>query len=236
MNMSRSSPGAKLSDLLGLTWRPVALAFRPSAPPGINRVNSPKPAGCAYWKLAAEGQCFYTEASDHYDCPIGAHTHGVDLPPEKAKELESTIATMAALEYFRMEEVPGIPRVGKAFGVVVYAPLSDPPCDPDVVLVRGNAKQVMLLGEASRAAGLGHEDVTMGRPTCAMIPMAMQSGRGVNSFGCIGNRVYTELRDDELYYAIPGSRLEEVVGKLETIIKANRELDAWHRARSHLEC
>jgi uncharacterized protein (DUF169 family) len=108
----------------------------------------------------------------------------------------------------------------------------DSPCDPDVVLVRGNAKQVMLLAEASRAAGVGHEDVTMGRPTCAMIPEAMQSGHGVSSFGCIGNRVYTELGDDELYYAIPGPRLREVVDKLDTIIRANQELEGYHRERS----
>jgi uncharacterized protein (DUF169 family) len=225
-----------MSDLLGLKWRPVALAFRPTAPAGVNRVDGPKPAGCAYWRLAADGEVFYTEAPDHYNCPIGAHTHGVDLPQERAKELESTIGTMVGLEYIRMEEIPNIPRVAKPFGVVVYAPLSDSPCDPDVVLVRADAKQVMLLAEATRAAGVGHEDVTMGRPTCAMIPEVMQSGRGVNSFGCIGNRVYTELGDDEHYYAIPGSRLEEVVGKLETIIRANRELEAWHRARSNPTC
>ncbi len=234
--MSLTNQGARLSDLLGLKWRPVALAFRPSAPTGINRVDGPKAAGCAYWRLAADGKVFYTEAPDHYNCPIGAHTHGLDLPPEKAKELESTIGTMVGLEYLRMEEIPDIPHVEKPFGVVVYAPLSDSLCDPDVVLVRGNAKQVMLLGEASRAAGVGHEDVTMGRPTCAMIPMAMQSGGGVNSFGCIGNRVYTELGDDELYYAIPGPRLEAVVDKLETIIRANRELEAWHQERSSCVC
>jgi uncharacterized protein (DUF169 family) len=234
--MSLTTQGARLSNLLGLKWRPVALSFRTTAPAGISRVDAPKPAGCAYWRLASDGAVFYTEASDHYNCPIGAYTHGLDLPPEKAKELESTIGTMVGLEYIRMEEIPDIPRVAKPFAVVVYAPLSDSPSDPDVILVRGNAKQVMLLGEASRAAGVGHEDVTMGRPTCAMIPMAMESGRGINSFGCIGNRVYTELGDDELYYAIPGPRLEAVVDKLETIVGANRKLEAWHQERSSCAC
>jgi uncharacterized protein (DUF169 family) len=234
--MSLTTQGARLSDLLGLKWRPVAVAFRPTAPAGISRVEDPKPAGCAYWRLAADGAVFYTEASDHYNCPIGAYTHGLDLPQEKAKELESTIGTMVGIEYMRTEEIPDIPRVAKPFGVVVYAPIIDSPCDPDVVLVRGNAKQVMLLGEASRAVGVGSEVVTMGRPTCAMIPMAMQSGCGVNSFGCIGNRVYTELGDAELYYAIPGPRLEAVVDKLDTIIRANRQLEAWHQERSSCVC
>ena len=73
----------------------------------------------------------------------------------------------------------------------------------------------------------------MGRPACAMIPEAMRAARGTTSLGCIGNRVYTGLGDDELYFAIPGAKVEEVVRKLETIIEANRILEGYHRARAH---
>jgi hypothetical protein len=24
---------------------------------------------------------FYTEAADHYNCPVGSYTHGIALPP-----------------------------------------------------------------------------------------------------------------------------------------------------------
>jgi hypothetical protein len=43
--------------------------------------------------------------------------------------------------------------------------------------------------------------------------------------------VYTGLGDDELYVAIPGHGVSEVVGKLGTIIAANRELEGFHRSR-----
>jgi uncharacterized protein (DUF169 family) len=231
--MDLTTQGRKLYDLLGLRWPPVALAFRPAAPPGVRRVDTPGPAGCAYWKLAAEGQIFYTEAADHYNCPVGAHTHGVMLPPERAKELESVIETMVGIQYIRMEEVATLPRRDEPFGVAVYAPLAEAPCDPDVVLVRGSARQVMLVAEAARAADIGHDGATMGRPACAMIPEAMRSARGTTSLGCIGNRVYTGLGDDELYFAIPGPKVKEVVRKLETIIEANRILEGYHRARAH---
>src|SRR5205085_6581224 len=112
------------------------------------------------------------------------------------------------------EEVPAIPHRDKPFGVAVYAPLDRAPAEPDVVLVRGNARQVMLLEEAALAAGLGGSPQLMGRPTCAALPAAVQSGRGVASLGCIGNRVYTGLADDELYYALPGRHLAAVVAKL----------------------
>ena len=229
--MSAKSLGARLSQLLALERAPVGIAFLPAAPPGIRRAARPEPAGCAYWKLAADGGVFYTGASDHYNCPVGAYTHGVELPADRAPELEQVVRTMVGLQYIRMEEVSALPRRAEPFGVAVYAPLGDAPVDPDVVIVRGNARQTMLVAEAARAAGIGHEGAAMGRPACAMIPEAMSLARGNTSLGCIGNRVYTGLGDGELYFTIPGPRLEEVVDKLEAIVRANRELEAYHQAR-----
>jgi uncharacterized protein (DUF169 family) len=223
---------SRLSDRLGLRWRPVALTFQATPPSGMRRVDRPQPAGCGYWKLAAEGEVFYTEASDHYHCTIGAYTHGVDLPPEVAGELEATVGTMVGLRYIASDEVASLPRVSDRFGVAVYAPLADSPCDPNVVLVRGDSRQMMLLVEACLAAGLEQKDGLRPRPTCAMIPETMTASKGSLSFSCIGNRVYTGLGDDELYFALPGPKLADVVGQLETILRANTELEVWHRARS----
>jgi uncharacterized protein (DUF169 family) len=101
----------------------------------------------------------------------------------------------------------------------------------DVVLVRGNAKQMMLIAEAAGAAGLSGDGSLMGRPTCAMIPAAMRGGHVTTSLGCIGNRVYTGLGDDEFYAAIPGSQVAPLVDKLATIVTANHELESFHRTR-----
>jgi len=223
--------GARLSELLGLAHPPVAVAFLPEPPPGVSRVAASAPAGCSYWRRATAGEVFYTEAADHLGCTIGAHTHNVTMPPEKAAELQSMVGTMVGLGYLAMAEVPGLPRRAEAFGVAVYAPAAKTPCPPDVVLVRGGARQMMLLAEAARAAGIGHEGATLGRPACAMIPAALAAGRANTSLGCIGNRVYTGLGDDELYVTIPGARLGDVVEALATIVRANEELERFHRAR-----
>jgi uncharacterized protein (DUF169 family) len=113
----------------------------------------------------------------------------------------------------------------------VYAPLAEAPCPPDVVLVRGDARQVMLVAEAAWSAGLRGDVATMGRPACAMVPQAIQSGTGATSLGCIGNRVYTGLAEHELYFAIPGPKLAAVVERLATIVEANRALEAFHTQR-----
>jgi uncharacterized protein (DUF169 family) len=223
---------AQISDLLGLRRPPVAVKVQSSTPEDIPRIDAPATAGCTYWRLAAEGKTFYTEPSDHYGCPIGAHTHGIDLPEETAKELEGLLGTMVELQYIAMEEVAGIPQLEKPPGVVIYAPAAEAAFEPDVVLVCGNAKQMMLLAEAAHLAGLVGEASLVGRPTCAAIPAVMQTGRTATNLGCIGNRVYTELDDDELYFVIAGSQLDTVVEKLITMVKANHELEKFHCGRA----
>ncbi|MFQ5930925.1 MAG: DUF169 domain-containing protein [Nitrospiraceae bacterium] len=223
--------GAQLQELLKLNLPPVGIAFRPTPPSQVRRIETPSPAGCVYWRLAAEGKVFYTEASDHYSCPIGAHTHGVDLPPAVAHELNGLVQKMGGMQYITMQEVQALPRGQGAFGVAVYAPLDDLPCEADVVLVRGSTKQMMLLAEASQSAGIASSGATMGRPTCAVLPQTMQSGQTAASLGCIGNRVYTGLGEGEGYYAIPGRQVSEVVSRLVTMIQANQQLEIFHRSR-----
>jgi uncharacterized protein (DUF169 family) len=222
---------SRLNELLALKRRPVAVRFQQSPPEDLSRIDTSAVAGCTYWKIAAEGQSFYTEAADHYGCPIGAHTHGVDLPEPTAKELEHVVGTMVGLQYIAMAEVPEIPRMEQPFRVAVYAPLADATFDPDVVVVCGSPKQMMLVAEAAHAAGISSDTSMVGRPTCAAIPAVMQSGRSATNLGCIGNRVYTGLEDDELYFVVAGPRLDAIVEKLATIVNANQQLETYHQAR-----
>jgi uncharacterized protein (DUF169 family) len=221
----------RLEELLGLKWPPLAISFRDAPPEGVARIESAAPAGCSYWKLAAGGRVFYTESSDHYNCPVGAYTHGIELPTERREELDRLMGVMLELEYLQEEETATIPRRAETFGVAVYAPWSLSPCEPDVVIVQGNAKQIMLLWEAARGVGIQEDGETMGRPTCAMIPAALQRGRLMTSLGCSGNRVYNELADDQLYAALPAERMAEVINHLETVVEANCQLERFHRER-----
>ncbi|MDE0637029.1 MAG: DUF169 domain-containing protein [Candidatus Poribacteria bacterium] len=221
----------QLQDLLNLETAPVAVTFHESQPDDVSRVEKVEPSGCTYWKRASEGKTFYTEASDHYNCPIGCYTHNVELPDEQMAELEGTLKLMGELGYISMEEVPGIPRRDNPFQNAVYAPLANTTTMPDVVIVSGTPKQMMLLAEAATAAGIGTENGVMGRPTCAVIPAVMQSDKGASSLGCIGNRVYTALSDDDFYFAFPGKHIDVLVEKLETIVSANLALEEYHQQR-----
>ena len=221
---------ANLQQHLGTSLPAVGVAFVQKPPPGVKHAPA-GPASCSYWKLAADGQVFWTDAADHEGCPIGAHTHGVELGEAKKSELMGLVGTMVQLGYLKMEEVPGLPHRKAKLEVAVYGPLATLPVAPDVVLVRGTAAQLMVLVEAAQAAGVAPDAPAMGRPTCAAMPQALESGKPAMSLGCIGNRVYTGLADSEGYVAIPASALEAVAERLPSIARANLELARFHRAR-----
>ncbi|MGD0362862.1 MAG: DUF169 domain-containing protein [Bryobacteraceae bacterium] len=220
----------QLSGALGLTRRPVAVAFLNAPPAGVERFAGVMPSGCSFWRLAAEGRSFYTVAADHYNCPIGSYTHNIALPPERAPELEQTLSLMASLGYVKMEEVPGIPRLPEPPAAVVYAPLGDTPVAPDVVIFAGRPARLMLLGEAALRAGVSANAPLLPRPTCMALPAALAGGV-VTSSACIGNRVYTDLGEDELYAVVPGRDLARVVEALQTVASANAQLAEYHRGK-----
>jgi uncharacterized protein (DUF169 family) len=221
----------ELSRALQLTRRPVAVAFRDAPPAGVTPFTGTEPSGCSFWRLAAAGRSFATVPADHHNCPIGSHTHAITLPASRAAELEQTLGFMTGLGYVRMEEVPGIPVLPRTPGAVLYAPLGETPVDPpDVVLVAGRPGRVMLLLEAAGRAGVATQPGLLGRPTCMALPAALAGGT-VASTGCIGNRVYTDLGDDELYVAVPGRDVARVVAELGTIVAANDALADHHRGR-----
>ena len=215
---------------VSLRHRPVAVTTLKAAPPGVEKFEGVQPSGCSFWRLASQGRTFYTVGADHYNCPIGSHTHNIPLPPERAHELTETLGFMTGIGYIRMEEVPSIPRLAATPGVVVYAPLGDAPIDPDVVLFWGPPGRVMLLQEAAMRAGVAAQLTTLARPTCMVLPAALAHGV-VASTGCIGNRVYTGLDDADLYVAIPGKDIGRVADETRVIRAANDALAEYHRGR-----
>ena len=218
-----------LTTTLGLTRRPVALAFRDDAPAGVAKFTGTQPSGCSFWKLASDGGAFYTVPADHYNCPVGSYTHNIPLPVEREQELPQVLGVMTELGYLRLAEVPGIPRLAKTPGVIIYAPLGETPVEPDAVIVAGRPGGLMLLHEAATRSNIDVQPL-FGRPTCMAIPAAM-SQSVANSFGCVGNRIYTNLSSDEMYSVVSGAQLEALTEQLATIVSANAALTGYHEGR-----
>ena len=161
---------------LGLSRRPVAVAFRDTAPAGVTAFAGAEPSGCSFWRLAAAGPRLLHRARRPLQLPDRQPHPRDPAAAPRAPELEQTLGFMAGLGYVRMEEVPGIPRLPRTPGVVVYAPLGETPVDPDVVLVAGRPGRVMLLMEAAGHAGVTTQPGFLGRPTCMALPAALAGG------------------------------------------------------------
>lgn len=210
--------------------RAVSVSYLSSPPAGVVKFDGITPSSCSFWELALKGEGFYTVASDHLNCPVGAYTQGVDVPADRAQELTETLALMTGIGYIRMDEVPSIPRVESRPSVIYYAPLAHAAVEPDAIIVAGRPAALMRLQEAAASAGAASTLPLLGRPTCMALPAAMAHG-SVMSSGCIGNRVYTGLADDELYLMLPGRRLSEIVQASTRIAAANDALADYHRER-----
>jgi uncharacterized protein (DUF169 family) len=224
----------KFQEKLALKRRPVAVAFLDAAPSGVKAFSGTMPSGCSFWRLASEGGAFYTVPADHFNCAVGSYTHNIPLSPAREKETEQTLGLMFQVGYIKPEEVAGIPRLAKTPAAIVYAPLGATPVDlkssASAVLFACKPSAAMLLNEAAIRAGAGGATPAMGRPTCMGLPLALERGTQM-SLGCIGNRTYTGLGDDELYIIIAGKDLERVAAALDEITSANVALQQYAQGR-----
>ena len=220
----------RIGAAVKLARRPVAVAFVDAAPANVERFAGTEPSSCSFWRLAAEGRVFYTVPESHFNCAVGAHIHNIALSPEREKETEQTLKMMFDLGYVKPEEVPQIPRLAKAPAAIVYAPLGESPVAPDVVLFACKPAGAMLLNEAANRAGVGSGAPALGRPTCMALPASLQHG-AILSLGCMGNRVYTGLGEDEMYFVLRGGDLGAVADALGVITSANAALSDYATGR-----
>jgi uncharacterized protein (DUF169 family) len=209
---------------------PVAVTFLDEVPAHVQRFDGTEPSGCSFWRLAAAGRTFYTVPENHFNCAVGAYTHNIPLSPEREKETEQTLKMMFDLGYVTPEEVPQIPRLPKTPKALLYTPLAESTAVPDVVLFALRPAGAMLLQEAANRAGVSSGAPTLGRPTCMALPASLQHGT-ITSLGCIGNRVYTGLGQDEMYVVLRGKDLPAVAEALKVIGNANSALHDYAQGR-----
>ncbi len=216
-----------ITDSLTLTKPPVAICFADAVPEGVKLFSGVVPAGCRFWQEAAEG-VFATEASHHELCSIGGYTHNLEANP---RDLGDALKVFADLGYVREQDLPLIPVLSRKPKVVVYGPLEAVPLPPDVVMLFVQADQTLILSEASQQLEMGMPPA-MGRPACAVVPQAFNTGRTALSLGCCGARAYLDiLTPNVALYAIPGVMLEAFTERVSALAKANTVLTAFHTIR-----
>jgi uncharacterized protein (DUF169 family) len=150
---------------------------------------------------------------DHFNCAVGAYTQNITLSSEREQETGVTLKMM-------------FDRLAKEPAVVVYSPLGEAPVAPDVVLFACTPRSAMLLNEAANQAGVASGAPPLGRPTCMALPASLQHG-AIFSLGCIGDRVYTGLGENQMYFVVRGQDLEAIADALQVVNRANAALNDY---------
>ncbi len=221
---------SRLQETLGLSAPPIAIGFSDTPPANLERwQGGAVPAGCVFWREAMNGRSFYTVPADHYNCAVGAYTHGIEVP---APQLEDTVKFMVSSEYLRMEEVAGIPTLEKRPGYISYGPAETASFPHDLIIVAAKPAAAMLIYESALRAGAGNALANiLGRPACALLPLVSKTGLASLSLGCMGNRTFTGLPDEELYVCIPSGHWSTVLTRSTEIGRANSAMKQFYRSR-----
>ena len=219
-----------LRALLGLAIAPVAIAFATAPPPDLPRPDGAHPAptpdgrtgaapaGCVFWMRAVE-RSFATNAEDHGNCSVGSYTHGFKTFAEAAKGAD--VAALLDAQWVTPEAAANIPTIAEKPGAVLYGPLADGAFAPDVILLRLNGKQLMLVNDA------WPELRFEGKPQCHIIPLAKESGVVAMSSGCMLSRVRTGMSNNEVTCALPAGKLADFVGRLTTAQSADLKVATY---------
>ena len=219
-----------LTDSLQLTQPPVAVSLVDAVPADVEAWNGASPAGCRFWQEAGS-RVFATSAADHGNCSIGQYTHHLAMSEANQTDLQDALKVFADLTYVRPEDLAALPVLADQPRFVVYGPLAQTPCNADVVLLFVRADQTLILCEASQQLEAGLPPA-MGRPACAVIPQAKNSGRSALSLGCCGARAYLDvLMPDVALYAIPGHSIGAFAERIAALANANGILNKFHQIR-----
>lgn len=217
---------AELREFLHLTVPPIGIAFRDeTSTPGVERIGGPRPeptkdgrtgpvsAPCVFWILGT-GRVFSTLEEDHANCSVGSYTHGFKSLEEVASK--NDIAALTQSGWVGEADFPRVPAVKDKPESIVYGPLDAMPVAPDVVFLRLNARQAMVLDDA--LGGVRFE----GKPQCHVLAIAKDGGETAISIGCMLSRVRTGMSNNEMSCAIPVAKLGETVEALKRNAETER--------------
>jgi uncharacterized protein (DUF169 family) len=220
----------RLTSALHLTTPPVSISFTAAAPADLPAFSAPMPvptadgrtgrvaAGCVFWVHGAS-DTFTTVPEDHGNCSVGSYTHGM-IPLEEAAT-HADVGTLVEAGWVTPDMFPIIPAVSERPGYVTYGPLQETPIDPDVVLLRVNPKQLMVLSDA--LPGLRIE----GKPQCHIVAIAKEQGAPAASVGCILSRTRTGMASTESTCALPGPLLADIVDRIERTAAIDAQVSAY---------
>ena len=215
---------AKLDEFVRPATFPVAVRFlrKGEAPPPKAR----RPLAdmqrhvtvCQGWAIARRYGWTTVLRAEDMKCPLGALVAGFAAPNAFYEEgnlcagmyTADTAAgarTEAEVEKFKPDEIDGI----------VFGPLARANFEPEIVIVYGNAAQVMRLVAAAlyKRGGRIHSSFAA-RMDCSdhlVVPLRTDEPQVI--LPCNGDRIFAGAQDEEMAYTTPWSKVADLIEGLE---------------------
>jgi uncharacterized protein (DUF169 family) len=217
--------GQEMVKRLKIRTSPVAVKLIPQGegiPEGIKRTDEGM-THCQFVDKARRAREEFYTLSENQMCKIGAGAMGLGAVPEdlvsgelyhKEFELFSTLGASRRT----VEMIPTLPP--NSTKAVLYSPLEKTSFIPDVVMVFGNPRQVMLLTQAAmyRLGGRLETNFAGTQSVCSDgVVQTYKEGKIGVTVGCTGSRAYATLTDEEMIMGIPIELVADVVSGLKQI-------------------
>jgi uncharacterized protein (DUF169 family) len=144
------SPGQKqtdmcLKDLLNLEYAPIAIGLGKARPSNIPQLEG-KMEFCRMWTEAQKGKAFFVTAENHI-CLPGMYHLGLRRESNKEAVCRFWVEQVYAFSRNAVEKyVASLPHLNsESVSLICISPLEKASFEPDIVLVRCNPEQAMLL-------------------------------------------------------------------------------------------
>lgn len=215
---------ATLKDILGLDFEPVAVTLVAADAPLPNvPIPTERMRYCQQVVRAAQGESIMLPPNRHA-CPDGTSILGMtDVPPKLASgELYVLFQKLASMEAAAqmVAERPRLPQ--RSVDATVVMPLAQAAATPDVVIVTGNAEQLMWVTMAATyytGQRLNYQ-VSGFNSLCAEATLLPYTDGTMNiSLGCYGCRAASPLTDDMMFMGIPRAVMPTVIEGLRELGK-----------------
>lgn len=173
---------------------------------------------CQGWAMARRYGWTTVLRAEDMKCPLGALVAGFAVPNEYYEEGNlcagmytadeaAGARSEASVEKFKPGEIDGI----------VYAALDRADFEPEVVIVYGNAAQVMRMVAAALWRDGGRITSSFAaRMDCSdhlVVPLRTNDWQVI--LPCNGDRIFAGAQDEEMAFTLPWSRAEELIAGLE---------------------
>lgn len=216
----------KLIDLLRLASYPLGVRFferKADVPPFFKKPEA-KVNLCQLMALARQNGLLVAGSAEDMVCVAGAAFLGMVKIPDRlaSGKLSVPYHLNKHVAKKKMECVPALEKAHEAIG---FFPLGKVLMDPDVVLIYGDAAQMMRLVQAHvYHDGIPLDITTIGEFACAYsIAYPFIEKKAHMTIPCYGERKYAQVGDDQLVFSIPFELLDRIIeGLTETHKKGAR--------------